>query len=140
VKLILTAFVYTIAILGEAFIFTIIVLVITHSGSLAVLTFPASIFLGILACLIDELKKREAMVPLQLHEKTTMTLPSQTPVLTWNILGIDQVSTKTVVDLKFGMFDLHLAIRTDSERSKCTLSQYTSTHASTNQITQNMQD
>ena len=139
-KLMLKAFGYTIAILGEAFIFTTIVLVVTHSGSLAVLTFPASIFLGILACLIDELKKREAMVPQQSHEKTTMPSPSQTPVLTWNTLGIDQVSTKTVVDLNFGMFDLHLSIRTDSERSKYALSQYTSAHTPTNRITQNTQD
>lgn len=96
--------------------------------------------MGILAFLIDELKKRDAVVPRQSHEKTAMTSPSQTAVLTWNVFGTQQVSTKIVVDLKFGMFDLHLAIRTDSEHSKCALSQYTSSHTPTIPITQNTQD
>lgn len=138
-KLILKAIGYTIAILGEAFSFTIIVLVVTHSGSLAVLIFPASIFLGILAVFTDELKKREALLMRRSHEKIAMTSPSYASELTWNTLRTDQVSTTTVVDLQFGKFDLHLAIHTDVERSRCVLSQYSSVYPPTNQITQNTQ-
>jgi hypothetical protein len=134
----LKAFGYTIVILVEAFIFTIIVFVVTHSAGLAVLAFPASIFLGILAFLIDELKKREALVLQQSQEQSAARSPSHTPVLTWNALGTHQVRTKTVVDLNLGIFDLHVGVRTDVERSKCVLSQHT--HTPTNQITQITQD
>jgi hypothetical protein len=129
VKVILKAFGYTIVILGEAFIFTVIVLAITQSGDLAVLTFPASIFLGILAFLIDELKKREALLLPQSWGQSAVRSPSHSPVLTWYALGTHQVSTKTVVDLNVCIFDLHLGVRTDLERSRCVLSQHTHTPA-----------
>lgn len=133
-KLMFKAFGYTIVILVEACIFTIIVFVVTRSAGLAVLTFPAGIFLGILAFLIDELKKREALFLQQLQEQSTVLSPSHKPVLTWNALGTHQVRRKTVVDLNVGIFNLHVGVRTDVERSKCVLSQHM--HTPTNQITQ----
>ncbi len=49
---------YTIAIFLLAICCTVVVAAATQSGALALLTFPASIFLGILAFVIDEQKKR----------------------------------------------------------------------------------
>ena len=89
-KLMFKAFGYTIVILVEACIFTIIVFVVTRSAGLAALTFPASIFLGILAFLIDELKKREALFLQQSQEQSTVLSPSHTPVLTRNTSGQDK--------------------------------------------------
>ncbi len=46
--------------------------------------------------------------------------------------GTFQVSTKTIVDLNLGIFDLKLALRTDLERSKSVRDEY----MPINQITQ----
>ncbi len=134
----LKAFGYTTVILVEPCIFAIIVFVVTHIAGLAVLTFPASIFLDIFAFLIDELKKREALVRQQSQEQSTVPSPSHTPVLTWNALGTHQIRTKTVVDLNVGIFDLHVGVRSDVERSKCVPGQHT--YTPTNQIIHIMQD
>jgi len=58
--LILKAIGQTILIFLVAIFMTIVVVAVTHSGSLGVLAFWGFIFLGILAFLIDEQKKREA--------------------------------------------------------------------------------
>lgn len=133
-KLILKAFGYTIAILVEAFIFAITTWAATQNQDLGTYAFWGGIFLGILAVLTDELKKREALVTQYAHERTAVTTPSHMPVLSEYALGTHQVSTTTVVDLNSGMFDLHMGIRTDLERSKCVLTQHAPTP--TNQIIQ----
>ncbi len=132
VKLILKAFGYTIAILGGAFIFAIIVWALTSNQDLTTCTFWGGLFLGILAVLTYELQKREALVMQQLHEKQAVAAPSHTPVVAGYALGTHQVSTATSIDLNVDIFDLHVGIRTDLERSKCVRSQ----HAPINQIIQ----
>ncbi len=137
-KRMLKAFGYTIAILVEACIFTIIVFVVTHSMGLAVLTLLASVFLGILAFLIDELKKPEALFLQQSQEQSAVPSPSHMPVLTWNAPGTHQVRTKTVVGLNADIFDPHAGVCTDVERSRCVPGRHT--HTPTNQITHSMHD
>ena len=72
----------------------------------------------------------------QWQEKQAVAAPSHTPVVAEYALGTHQVSTATIVDLNLGMFDLHVGVRTDLERSKCVLSKHASTHTPINQITQ----
>ena len=134
------AFGYTVLILIEASIFAIVVWAATGNGILGGYTFCGGIFLGILAVLTDELKKREVPAMQQPQEKQAVTSHSQTPVLTWNALGTHQVSTRTIVDFNLSISSLNLAIRTDSERSTCILKQYDPTNTSTNQVTQNTQN
>jgi len=136
VKLILKAFRYTVAILVGSLILAIIVLAVTANQDLTTCTFWGGLFLGILAVLTDELKKREALLTQHAHERSAVAAPSHTPVLTEYALGTHQVSTATIVDLNVGMFDLHVGVRTDLERSKCVLSKHASTHTPINQITQ----
>ena len=117
-KLILKAFGYTVALLAGAFIFAMIVWIVTSNQDLTTCTFWGGLFLGILAVLTDELQKREALVLQQSREQTAVTAHPNTPVLTQYVPGTVQVSTKTIVDLNLGIFDLKLALRTDLERSK----------------------
>ena len=132
VKLILKAFGYTAAILVGSFILAIIVVAITANQDLGTYTFWGGILLGILAVLTDELRKREALLTQHAHERTAVAAPSHTPVVAEYALGTHQVGTATIVDLNLGIFDLHVGIRTDLERSKCVRSQ----HAPINQIIQ----
>ncbi len=119
VKLILKAFGYTVAILVGVFIFAIIVWAATSNQNLTTCTFWGGLLLGILAVITDELQKREALVLQQSRERSTMTPPSDTPTLAAYALGTHQVSTATSIDLNLGIFDLHVGVRTDLERSKC---------------------
>jgi hypothetical protein len=119
-----------------AFIFMIIAWAATGNEHLGAYAFWSSVFLAILAMLTDELKKREALVTQQSYEKRAVTSPSYSPVPTWYALGTHWVSTKTVVDLNVGGFAPHLAIRTDTERSRCVLSQYLATYTPANRIIQ----
>ncbi len=118
VKLILKAFGYTVAILVGAFIFAIIVLAATSNQDLTTCTFWGGLFLGTLAVLTDELKKREASLTQDAHERSTVAVPSDTSELAAYALGTHQVSTATSIDLNLGIFDLHVGVRTDLERSK----------------------
>lgn len=135
IRLILKAFGYTVALLAGAFIFAMIVWVVTANRDLTTCTFWSGLFLGILAVLADELQKREALVLQQSHEQTAVTAHPNAPMLTQYVPGTFQVSTKTIVDLNLSIFGLKLALCTDLERSKCVLSQYASTHMPSNQIT-----
>ena len=117
-KLILKAFGYTIAILGGAFIFAIIVLAATSNQNLTACTFWGGVFLGILAVLTSELQKRVTLVLQQSQGRSAMTPPSDTPTLAAYALGTHQVSTATNIDLNLGIFDLHVTRCTDLERSK----------------------
>jgi hypothetical protein len=118
VKLILKAFGYTVTLLAEAFIFAMIVWVVTSNQNLTTCTFWGGLFLGILAVLTGELQKREALVLQRSHEQIAVAAHPNTPVLTEYVPGTFQVSTKTIVTLNLGIFDLKLALRTDLERSK----------------------
>ncbi len=60
VKLILKGFEYAVALLGGAFIFAMIVSVVTSNQGLTTCVFWSGLFLGILAVLTSELQKREA--------------------------------------------------------------------------------
>ena len=132
VKLILKAFGYTVAILGGAFIFAVIVWAVTANQDLTTCTYTGSLSLGILAVLTDELQKREALLMQQSHEQPAVTSHPNAPVLIPCVPSTLQVSTKTIVHLNLGIFDLKLALRTDLERSKSVPSR----HAPTNQIIQ----
>ena len=125
----------SIVILAEACLFTLIGFVMTGSAGLAVLTLLASIFLGMLAFLIDELEKRGTLVLPQSQEQAgrAFTFSHACPVLTWNAPGTHQVRTETVIELTVGISDLHRGVRTDVERSRCVPGQHT--HTPTNQIT-----
>jgi hypothetical protein len=136
VKLILKAFGYTATILVGAFIFAQFVWAATGSGGLGGLAFWSGIFLGILAVLTDELRKREVLLTQHTHERTAVVASSHTPELTAYALGTHQVSTATSIDLNVDIFDLHVGVRTDVERSKCVRSQHVPTHTPSNQITQ----
>ena len=114
----------------------IIVLVVTANQALGTYAFWGGMFLGILAVLTDALQKREALVMQQLQEKQAMAAPSHTPVVAAYALGTHQVSTATSIDLNVDIFDLHVGICTDLERSKCVRSQHVPTHRPINQITQ----
>ncbi len=81
-KLILKAFGYTVALLAGAFIFAMIVWVVTSNQDLTTCTFWGGLFLGILAVLTDALQKREALVLQQSREQTAVTAHPNTPVLT----------------------------------------------------------
>jgi hypothetical protein len=132
VKLILKGFEYAVALLGGAFIFAMIVWVVTSNQGLTTCVFWSGLFLGILAVLTSELQKREALVLQQSREQTAMTAHPNAPMLTQYVPGTFQVSTKTIVDLNLGIFDLKLALRTDLERSKSVRDEY----MPINQITQ----
>jgi len=132
VKLILKAFGYTAAILVGSYILATIIWTVTGNPDLGTYTFWGGLFLGILAVLTDALQKREALVMQQGWEKQAVAAPSHTPVVAEYALGTHQVGTATIVDLNLGIFDLHVGIRTDLERSKCVRSQ----HAPINQILQ----
>lgn len=125
IGVILKALGYTVALLAGAFSFAMIVWPVTAKQDLTTCTFWGSLFLGILAVLADELKKREALVLHQPHEQTAVTAYPNTPVLTQYVPGTFQVSTKTIVDLNLCIFDLKLALRTDLERSKSVPSRQT---------------
>ncbi len=135
VKLILKAFGYTAAILVGAFVFAIITWAATQNQELGTYAFWGGMFLGILAVLTDALQKREALVMQQLQEKQAVAAPTHTPVVAEYALGTHQVSTATIIDLNVDIFDLHVGVRTDLERSKCVLSQHAPTHTPSNQIT-----
>jgi len=132
VKLILKAFGYTAAILVGSYILATIIWTVTGNPDLGTYTFWGGLFLGILAVLTDALQKGEALVMQQGREKQAVAAPSHTPVVAEYALGTHQVGTATIVDLNLGIFDLHVGIRTDLERSKCVRSQ----HAPINQILQ----
>ena len=136
VKLILKAFGYTIVILAGAFIVAMIVWIVTSNQDLTTCTYTGSLFLGILAVLTSELQKRETLVLQQLQRKQEVAIPSHTPVVAEYGLGTHQVRTATILDLNLGIFDLHVGVRTDVERSKCVRSQHVPTHTPINQITQ----
>ncbi len=125
VKLILKAFGYTAAILVGSYILATIIWTITGNPDLGTYTFWGGLFLGILAVLTDALQKREALVMQQLQEKQAVAAPSHTPVVAEYGLGTHQVGTATIVDLNLGIFDLHVGVRTDLERSKSVRSQHT---------------
>ena len=131
VKLILKAFGYTVAIFVGACIFGQFIWAATGSGDLGGLGISRGLFLGILAVLNDELRKREALLAQRAHERTAVGASSHTPELVAYALGTHQVSTATIVDLNLGIFDLHMTKCTDLERSKSV-----PTHLHTNQITQ----
>src|SRR5260221_5369630 len=131
-KLILKAIGYTVAILSAALIFAIITWIVTQIQDLGTYAFWGGIFLGILAVLTDELQKREALVMQQLQEKQAVAAPSHTPVVAAYALGTHQVSTATSINLNVDIFDLHVGVRTDLERSKSVRSQ----HVPINQIIQ----
>ena len=135
-KLILKAVGYTITILVGALIFAIITWIVTQNQDLGTYAFWGGIFLGILAVLTDELQKREALVMQQWQEKQAVAAPSHTPVVAAYALGTHQVSTATSIDLNVDIFDLHVGVHTDLERSKCVRSQHVPTHTPSNQITQ----
>ncbi len=118
VKLILKAFGYAVALLAEAFIFAMIVWTTTSNQDLTTCTFWCGLFLGILAVLTGELRKRAALVLQQSHEQTAVAAHPIAPVLTEYVPSPFQVSTKTIEALNLGIFDLKLAFRTDLERSK----------------------
>src|SRR5260370_3924671 len=135
-KLILKAIGYTITILVGAVIFAIITWLVTQNQDLGTYAFWGGIFLGILAVLTDELEKREALVMQQWQENQAGAAPSHTPVVAAYALGTHQVSTATSIDLNVDIFDLHVGVRTDLERSKCVRSQHVPAHTPINQITQ----
>jgi hypothetical protein len=76
VKLILKSFGYTVAILGGAFIFAMIVWAATSNQDLTTCTFWGGQFLGILAVLTDELKKREGLLMQHAYERSAVAAPS----------------------------------------------------------------
>lgn len=135
-KLILKAFGYSVLILLGPLTLVAIIWTVTGNPDLGSCSFWCGLFLGILAVFTDGLKKREALVLQQSHEKVAVTSPSNPPVLTWGVPSASQVSTKIVVDLHLGRFSLNLAIHTDSVSSRCVLSRYVPTHRPTNLITQ----
>jgi hypothetical protein len=136
VKLILKAFGYTAAILVGSYILATIIWTVTGNPDLGIYAFWGGLFLGILAVLTDALQKREALVMQQGQEKQAVAAPSHTPVVAEYALGTHQVSTATSIDLNVDIFDLHVGVRTDLERSKCVRSQHVPTHTPSNQITQ----
>jgi hypothetical protein len=135
-KCMLKVFGYTVAILVGPLILAAIIWTVTGNPGLVGWSFWGGLLLGILAVLTDELKQREALALQRSRENVVVTSPSYAPVLTWGVPSAFHISTKTVIDLHLGMFALHVALHTDSVRSKCVLSQYTSTHTQTDQITQ----
>ena len=118
VKLILKACGYTAAILVGSYILATIIWTVTGNPDLGTYTFWGGLFLGILAVLTGELRKRAARVLQQSHEQTAVAAHPIAPVLTESVPSPFQVSTKTIVALNLGIFDLKLAFRTDLERSK----------------------
>jgi hypothetical protein len=135
-KLILKAFGYAAAILVGSYILATIIWTVTGNPDLGTYTFWGGLFLGILAVLTDALQKREALVMQQGREKQAMAVPSHTPVVAAYALGTHLVSTATSIDLNVDIFDLHVGVHTDLERSKCVRSQHVPTHTPINQITQ----
>jgi hypothetical protein len=77
----------------------------TSNQDLTTCTFWGGLFLGILAVLTDELRKREALIA---HERTTVGASSHTPSRAAYTLGTHQVSTATSIELDLGIFDLHV--------------------------------
>jgi len=109
VQLILRAFGYTIAILGGALTLAIIIQATTANSDLSVCIFWGSMFLGILAVLTDELKKREALVrQLSQQEQPGAALPLL-PVQALSAPQEHQVHTHTIVDVTYGVLDLHVS-------------------------------
>jgi hypothetical protein len=131
-KRILKAFGYTVAVMVGPLILAAIIWAAAGNPDLVSWSFWGGLFLGTLAVLTNELEKRAVVLVQQPHEKSALP-----PVLTWNTPGIHRVSTETVIDLSLGTFALNLAMRTDSVRSRCILSQYASPYTPTDQITQN---
>jgi hypothetical protein len=117
VQLILRAFGYTIAILGGAVIFAIIVQATTANPDLSVCIFWGSVFLGILAVLTDELKKREALVRLLSQQEQPGVVPPLLPVQALSAPQEHQVRTSTIVDVTCGVLDLHVSRWTDGRRT-----------------------
>ncbi len=131
-KRVLKAFGYTVAVMVGPLILAAVIWTVAGNPDLASWSFWGGLFLGTLAVLTNELERRAVVLVQQPHEKAALP-----PVLTWNVHGIHQVSTETVIDLSLGTFALNLAVRTDSVCSRCMLSQYASPDTPTNQITQN---
>jgi hypothetical protein len=117
VQLILRAFAYTIAILGGALILAIIVQATTANPDLSVCIFWGSMFLGILAVLTDELKKREALVGLLSQQEQPGAARSSAPVQALRAPQEHQVRTSTIVDVTCGVLDLHVSRWTDGRRT-----------------------
>lgn len=117
VQLILRAFGYTIAILGGAVIFAIIVQATTANPDLSVCIFWGSMFLGILAVLTDELKKREALARLLSQQDQPGAARSSSPVQVLSAPEEHQVRTSTIVDVTCGVLDLHVTRWTDGRRT-----------------------
>jgi hypothetical protein len=117
-KLILKAFGYTIAILLGALTLAIIVLATTANQDLASYAFWGSVFLGILAVLTDELKKREALVRLlSQQEQPGAAARSSAPVQALSAPEEHQVRTSTIVDVSCGVLDLHVTRWTAGRRT-----------------------
>jgi len=118
VQLILRAFGYTIAILGGALILAIIVQATTANPDMSVCIFWGGVFLGILAVLTNELKKREAPVRLlsQQEQPGAAALPLS-PVQALSAPEEHQARTATIVDVTCGVLDLHVTRRTDGRRT-----------------------
>ncbi|HEX9132123.1 MAG TPA: hypothetical protein VF844_07510 [Ktedonobacteraceae bacterium] len=117
-KLIFKAFGYTIAILLGALILAIIVLATTANQDLTTYAFWGGVFLGMLAVLTDELKKREALVGLlSHHEQPGAAARSSAPVQALRAPQEHQIRTFTIVDVTCGVLDLHVSRWTDGPRT-----------------------
>ncbi len=117
-QLILRAFGYTIAILEGAVILAIIVQATTANPDLSVCIFWGSMFLGILAVLTDELKKREALARLlSQHDQPGAAARSSAPVQVLSAPEEHQVRTSTIVDVTCGVLDLHVSRWTAGRRT-----------------------
>lgn len=117
-KLILKAFGYTIAILLGALTLAIIVLATTANQDMTTYAFWGGVFLGILAVLTAELKKREALVGLlSQHEQPGAAARSSSPVQALSAPEEHQIRTSTIVDFTCGVFDLHVSRGTAGRRT-----------------------
>jgi hypothetical protein len=118
VQLILRAVGYTIAILGGAVILAIIVQATSANPDLSVCIFWGSMFLGILAVLTDELKRREALLRLQSQQdQPGAAARSSAPVQVLSAPEEHQVHTHTIVDVTCGVLDLYVTRWTDGRRT-----------------------
>ncbi len=117
-KLIFKAFGYMIAILLGALTLAIIVLATTANQDLTTYAFWGGVFLGILAVLTDELKKREALVGLlSQQEQPGAAARSSAPIQALSAPEEHQVRTSMIVDVTCGVLDLHVSRWTDGRRT-----------------------
>ncbi len=124
VKRITKALGYTVAIYGGAWILATIIWAVTGNPDLWTWSFWGGLFLGILAVLTDEMKKREGQVPQPSQEGPAALLPPSPTVHILSAPEVHQVSTHTIVDLTCGVFDLRVTRCTDVEHSGSMPGQY----------------